>query len=53
MNNSNHTLRFSRTYREATGMNANFDDAVNWDRVVGVVGVIALAFVVGMLVGGA
>lgn len=53
MNNSNYSLRFPRTYREATGTEAHFEDGIDWDRIVGIVGIIALAFVVGLIVGGA
>lgn len=53
MNNSNYTLRFSRTSREAFGHQVDFHDGLDWDRIVGIVGVIALAFVVGLIVGGA
>ncbi len=53
MNNSNYSLRFPRTYREATGTEAHFEDGIDWDRIVGIVGAIALAFVIGMIVGAA
>lgn len=48
--NSNWTLRFPRTGREAFGHECRFDD--NPDRAVGIVCAIIAAFVLGMLVGG-
>lgn len=50
MNRSNYTLRFPRTYREATGMDAHFERP-DWDRLVGFVGAAALLFVLGFLAG--
>lgn len=49
--NSNYTLRFPRTYREATGHDCNFNHR-DPDRLVGVVVLVLCAFVVGMMVGG-
>ena len=49
--NSNYTLRFPRSSREAYGAQANFKS--DPDRLVGIVGLVALAFVIGFLVGGA
>lgn len=51
MNDSNQSLRFARTYREATGMDAVFDDRDKWDRRVGMMVAVAVAFVIGLIVG--
>lgn len=48
---SNHTLRFPRSYREATGENANFHRR-DPDRIVGIGMAILAIFVAGMMVGG-
>ena len=49
MNNSNWTLRFPRTYREAKGHDCHFSQAPNlWLELVIAIGV---AFMVGVLVG--
>lgn len=49
MNNSNYTLRFSRTAREAFGHDVTFDD----DRHArfGLLAIVALAFALGVMVG--
>lgn len=52
MNDSNHTLRFARTYREATGQEAIFEDASRMDRLVGYIVALAVAFALGLIVGG-
>ena len=51
MTNSNFTLRFPRTYREATGQDANFEKR-DPDKIVFAVCAILAAFVTGMIVGG-
>ena len=52
MNNSNWSLKFPRTYREATGCECEFD-TYNPDKWVGIIGVLALVFVLGFLAGAA
>lgn len=52
MNNSNQTLRFPRTYREATGFDAHFPRR-NPDKYVGWAVLLVCVFVAGLLVGGA
>lgn len=47
---SRYTLRFPRTYREATGMDCNFNR--DPDRIVGFVCAVCAAFIVGMMIGG-
>lgn len=49
--NSNWTVRFPRTYREATGMDCHFERH-NPDRLVGIVCALLAAFVAGLMVGG-
>lgn len=49
--NSNYTLRFPRTYREATGMDFHFERR-DPDRMVGIAILILCVFVAGMMVGG-
>lgn len=48
---SRYTLRFPRTYREATGMDAHFKKR-DPDRMVFIVCALCAAFVLGMMVGG-
>ena len=53
MNDSNRTLRFCRTYREATGMefyNAD-DDRAFWDKAIAWAVCMGLVFVIGVAVG--
>ena len=50
--NSNWTLKFPRTYREATGSECQFDGC-SPDKWVGIIGVLALVFVLGFLAGAA
>ena len=50
--NSNYTLRFPRTYREATGSDCHFSRADRMDRMVLIACSIMAAFVVGMMIGG-
>ena len=50
--NSNWTLRFPRTSREAFGHQVEFRHR-NPDRIVGYVVALSVAFVIGMMVGGA
>lgn len=52
MNNSNYTLRFPRTSREAYGHDVQFVDGNRKDKIVGIVCSILGAFVVGMMIGG-
>jgi hypothetical protein len=52
MNNSNFSLRFSRSAREAYGHNIQFVDGNRKDKIVGIVCAILAAFVVGMMIGG-
>jgi hypothetical protein len=52
MNNSNYSLRFSRTAREAYGHEISFHDQSKMDRAVLIVCAVLGAFVVGMMVGG-
>jgi len=49
--NSNYTLRFPRTYREATGQDAEFHHR-DPDKIVFAVVIVLCAFVIGMMVGG-
>ena len=49
--NSNYTLRFNRSYREATGTDCKFEKR-DPDRIVVVVCSYLAVFVVGMLIGG-
>ena len=49
---SNHTLRFPRTYREATGQDAHFERR-DPDKLVGWAIALLLAFTIGLIVGGA
>lgn len=49
---SNYTLRFPRTARQAFGHDVHFDDA-NPDRHVGMAVLVCCAFVLGLLIGGA
>jgi len=51
MNNSNQTLRFPRSYREATGQDAHFEKR-DPDRIVFVLCMVMAVFVAGMMVGG-
>jgi hypothetical protein len=51
MNNSNYTLRFSRSYREATGHDAHFERR-DPDKIVGFCLAVLAIFVAGMMVGG-
>ncbi len=51
MNDSNRTLRFSRTSREAFGHQARFEKDRDADKYVLIVSVIAIAFVLGFLAG--
>ena len=51
MNHPNYTLKFPRTSREVYGAPATFKR--NPDHIVGLVGIAALIFVAGILVGGA
>lgn len=53
MRDSNWTLRMHRSSREAFGHQCRFDDGHNPDKLVGAVCIIALAFVLGIMVGGA
>lgn len=50
--NSNQTLRFPRTSREAFGHWASFSDRNKMDRIVFIVCVFCAGFVFGMMVGG-
>lgn len=52
MNDSNQTLRFSRTSREAFGHWVSFSDRNKMDKFVFVACAICAAFVIGMFVGG-
>lgn len=52
MNDSNRTLRFPRTYREATGQDAHFDKA-SPDKLVGWAVLLVCVFVAGLIVGSA
>lgn len=52
MNNSNFSLRFSRSAREAYGHDVRFSDGAKMDRMVGIVCAICAAFVLGMMIGG-
>lgn len=49
---SNYTLRFPRSSREAYGHNVQFHDANKWDRRVFTAALIGSAFVVGLMIGG-
>lgn len=49
---SNYSLRFHRTSREAFGHDAKFHDADRSDRIVFFVCALCAAFLVGMIVGG-
>lgn len=49
--NSNWSLKFPRTYREATGMDCNFQQR-DPDRIVGFVCAVCAAFIVGLMIGG-
>lgn len=49
--NSNWTLRFPRTGREAFGHECHFESR-DPDRIVGIVCALAAAFIAGLLVGG-
>lgn len=51
MSNSNYTLRFPRTSREAFGSPAVFDSYDSADRWVFIFAVIAAVFVIGLLIG--
>lgn len=51
-NDSNRTLRFSRTAKEAFGHDIRFDDGTKDDRFVGIVAALCVAFLLGYLVGG-
>lgn len=51
MNNSNHTLRFPRSYREATGMDAHFERR-DPDKFVGIALVLIFTFMLGLWAGG-
>ncbi len=48
---SNYSLRFPRTYREATGQDAHFERR-NPDKIVFAVCAVLAAFLVGMMIGG-
>lgn len=50
-NDSNYTLRFSRTAREEFGHDIRFDEPHRGDKAVAIVAAIAAAFVTGMVVG--
>lgn len=50
--NSNQTLRFQRTSREAFGHWASFSNRNKMDKMVFVACAIGAAFVIGMIVGG-
>lgn len=50
--NSNYTLKFPRSYREATGHDCRFE-RTDPDRLVGRVMVILFVFLAGVLVGAA
>ena len=52
MNNSNWTLRFSRSAKDAYGHYIEFEDRSKADRVVFMVCLFALGFVLGIVVGG-
>lgn len=52
MNNSNYSLRFSRSAREAYGHDVQFHDANKLDRCVFTAALIGAAFVIGMMIGG-
>mgnify|MGYP001367787188 CR=1 FL=1 len=52
MNNSNYSLRFSRSAREAYGHDVQFHDASNWDRRIFAAAVVGAAFVIGLMIGG-
>ena len=49
---SNYTLRFNRSAREAYGHDVQFSDADKWDRRVLLVAIFCGSFVVGLMVGG-
>lgn len=48
---SNYSLRFPRTYREATGQDAHFE-RLNPYKIVFAVCAVLAAFLVGMMIGG-
>lgn len=50
--NSNYSLRFPRTYREATGMDCHFERR-DPDKLVGYACLLLAVFVAGLVVGGA
>ncbi len=52
MNNSNFSLRFSRSAREAYGHDVSFHDHSKMDRIVFIACAIGAAFVIGLMVGG-
>ena len=51
MTNSNQTLRFPRTSKDVYGYQAEFEKR-DPDRIVGLIGLVALGFVFGFIVGG-
>lgn len=52
MNDSNRTLRFPRTYREATGVEFRSDaDHDFWDKLIAWVLCMGICFVIGVAVG--
>jgi hypothetical protein len=52
MNNSNYSLRFSRSAREAYGHEVSFHDHSKMDRIVSIVCAVCAAFLIGMMIGG-
>ena len=51
MRDSNYTLKFNRTYREATGQDCYFYDPDKWDKIVGYSVVLIAVFFAGLLLG--
>jgi hypothetical protein len=49
--NSNYTLKFPRTSREAFGHNAQFHDSESWGRRIFIAALIGVAFVIGLMFG--
>ena len=50
--NSNYTLKFPRSYREATGSDCQFEHK-NPDRMVFMACLVCAAFLLGLMIGGA
>ncbi len=51
MNDSNYSLRFPRTYREATGQSLRSDNSDLGDKFAAWVLAMGLAFIIGLLMG--